>query len=63
MEPFEIAEHREAAWDRFAQTLPVCALCRRKLYPGDKFHKAYHQVVCPSCKEELDENEDMVEVD
>lgn len=63
MEPYEEAERREAEWDRVAETLPRCALCRRVLYPGDKFHKAYHQVVCPSCKEELDENEDMVEVD
>ena len=61
MEPFEIAEHREAAWDRFAQTLPVCALCRRKRYTGHQSHTASHQVVCPACKEGLDENEDMVE--
>ena len=62
MEPYEEAERLEAKWDKFVETLPCCALCRRVLYPGDKFHTAYHQVVCPSCKEELDENEDMVEM-
>ena len=55
-------ERREAEWDAFADTLPVCTLCHRKLYPGDKFHTASHWIVCPRCVEELQENEDIVEV-
>lgn len=62
MEPYEEAERLEAKWDKFVETLPRCTLCRRVLYPGDKFHAACHQIVCPACKEELDENEDMVEM-
>lgn len=55
-------DRRQAEWDEFADLLPVCTLCRRRLYPGDKFHTASHMVVCPSCVEELNENPDLVEV-
>lgn len=55
-------DHRQRQWDEFADTLPVCTLCRRRLYPGDKFHTASFMVVCPRCLEELQENEDVVEV-
>lgn len=55
-------EQRQQEWDAYADTLPVCALCHRRLYPGDKFHTAWYHVVCIACKAELDENEDLVEV-
>lgn len=61
-DPVRQEEQRQNAWDKFADTLPVCTLCHRRLYPGDKFHTASYMVVCPSCKEELDENEEVVEV-
>ena len=61
-DPVYQAERREAEWDEYADTLPVCALCGRMLYPGDKFHTARYQIVCTRCKDELDENEDVVEV-
>lgn len=60
-DPVYQEERRQAEWDEFADTLPVCTLCRRRLYPGDKFHTAHYMIVCPACKEELDENEDIVE--
>ena len=49
-------DRRQAEWDRFVEDLPVCTLCRRRLYPGDKFHTARYMIVCRFCKEELDEN-------
>ena len=55
-------ERRQKEWDEYADTLLVCTLCKRKLYPGDKFHTASYMVVCPRCAEELQENEDIVEV-
>lgn len=56
-------DQRQLEWDEFADTLPVCTLCRRRLYPGDRFHTASHEIVCQSCKLELDDNEDIVEVE
>lgn len=61
-EPVFQEERRQKEWDEYADTLPVCTLCKRKLYPGDKFHTASYTVVCPRCVEELQENEDIVEV-
>ena len=55
-------ERRQFEWDEFADTLPVCTLCKRRLYPGNKVHTASHEIVCQSCKSELDDNEDIVEV-
>lgn len=56
-------ERRQMEMDRMRGVLPCCALCRRTLYPGGKFYTARHQVVCPSCLEELEENEEIVELD
>lgn len=61
-DPVFQVERREAEWDAFVDMLPVCTLCKRKLYPGDKFHTASYWIVCPRCVEELQENEDIVEV-
>lgn len=54
-------DRRQARWDELADTLPVCTLCRRQLYPGAKFHTASFMVVCTGCVEELVENIDIVE--
>lgn len=62
-DPVRQAERREEHWDDYVMHLPVCALCSRRLYPGVKYHEAHHKVVCLSCKEELDDNVDIVEVD
>lgn len=61
-DPATREDRRQQEWDEFADTLPTCTLCRRRLYPGDKFHTASHSVVCPRCLEELNDNEDEVEV-
>lgn len=61
-DPATQEDWRQAEWDELADLLPVCTLCHRRLYPGDKFHTASHMVVCPSCVEELNENPDVVEV-
>jgi hypothetical protein len=61
-DPAAQEDRRQAEWDEFADLLPVCALCHRRLYPGDKFHTASHMAICPSCVEELNENPDVVEV-
>jgi hypothetical protein len=56
-------EQRQKEWDEFAEGLPTCHLCRRRLYPGMRYHVANFFVVCSYCKEELDENEETVELD
>lgn len=61
-DPVYQEERRQAQWDKYAEDLPVCTLCRRRLYPGDKFHTARFMVVCTSCTDELNENVDIVEV-
>lgn len=61
-DPANQEDRRQDDWDRFADRLPVCTLCHRRLCPGDKFHTARYMIVCPSCKEELDESEDVVEL-
>lgn len=62
-DPVYQEEQRQMVFDKLHDNLPVCTFCRRVLYPGDKFHTARHQIVCTSCKEELDENVDVVELD
>ena len=62
-DPVYQEERRQMELDKLLDGLPCCTICRRTLYPGDKFHTACHQIVCVTCKEQLDENEDMVELD
>lgn len=62
-DPVYQEERRQMELDKLCDGLPCCTFCRRTLYPGDKFHMACHQIVCTSCKEELDDNEDVVELD
>lgn len=61
-DPVYQEERRQQEWDEYADALPVCTLCRRRLYPGDKFRTARYQIVCTRCMDELGENEDVVEV-
>ena len=61
-DPAAQEDRRQKEWDEYADALPVCTLCHRRLYPGDKFHTASHMVVCPRCVEELQEDENIVEV-
>ncbi len=60
-DPIHQAEQREAAWDRLIKDIPVCTLCRKQIFPGDKFHTAGCMPVCPSCVEELNENIEILE--
>lgn len=62
-EAYAQEERRQREWDNFADMLPTCTLCRRRLHPGEKFYTARYQIVCTRCKEELNENEDIVELD
>ena len=62
-DPVRQADRREEHWDDYVMKLPRCFLCSRVIYPGDKFHTAYYKFVCTSCKEQLDDNVDVVEVD
>lgn len=61
-DPVYQEDRRQQKWDEYASTLPDCALCQRRLYPGDKIYTARYRTVCACCKDELDENEDLVEV-
>lgn len=60
-DPVRQEEQRQAEWDKLVELLPVCTLCKRKLYPEEKFHTASHQIVCTRCMDELNENIDIVE--
>lgn len=60
-DPVRQAERREAEWDNFIEKLPACTLCRKTLFPGEKFHTASYMIVCHSCVEELNENIEIVE--
>ena len=60
-DPITREEQRQAEWDRYVEKLPACTLCRRNLFPGQKFHTAGHLIVCTSCVEELNENIEIVE--
>lgn len=62
-EPYFQEEQRQKELDALADMLPVCTLCRQRMYPGEKIHVASLHIVCSRCKEELDENEDIVELD
>lgn len=62
-DPVRQADRREEHWDNYVAQLPHCFLCSRVLYPGVKYHTAHCKTVCTSCKEELDNNVDLVEVD
>lgn len=62
-DPVQQAERREEHWDDYVMKLPACTLCKRRLYPGTKFYTAHYQIVCPSCKDELEDNVDIVEVE
>ena len=56
-------EHRQMELDRLCDNLPRCTICKKVLYPGDRYFQAYRHAVCVACKEELDDNEDIVELD
>ena len=61
-DPVYQAECREKVWDDYSDKLKKCVLCGEYIYPGTKFHTAHCQIVCTSCKEELEDNVDIVEV-
>lgn len=54
-------EKWQAEWDRFVEKLPACTVCRKTIFPGQKYHTAGCLIVCPSCMEELNENTEIVE--
>lgn len=62
-DPVRQAEKREEHWDDYISQLPTCALCSRRIYPGEKVHTAHYKRVCTNCKEQLEDDVDIVEVD
>lgn len=60
-DPVVQAERRESDWDKFVDKLPACTLCKRPLFPGDKFHTVGSLTACSRCVDELNENFDFVE--
>lgn len=60
-DPIYQAERLAMEQDKLIEHTYQCHLCRRTMYPGDKFHTAHYQVVCPSCFGELQENIEIVE--
>lgn len=62
-EPYVQEELHRKNLDAVENRLPVCTLCRQRLYPGARIHTARHQIICSHCLEELEENEDIVELE
>lgn len=62
-DPIIQAERREKDWDDHTIKLPCCALCRRRLYPGEYYREARNKPVCTSCFDQLSENEEIVDVE
>ena len=62
-DPIIQAEQREKDWDDHTIKLPLCALCRRRLYPGEHYREARNKPVCTSCFDQLAENKETVDVD
>lgn len=60
-DPAHQAEQREAEWDRFVEKLPVCTLCRARIFPGNKVHTAHFMAVCSPCVETLIEDYEILE--
>ena len=60
-DPIYQAEEREAKWDRYVEKLPVCTLCRSRIFPGSKIHTACCMVVCASCVETLNDDYEILE--
>lgn len=60
-DPVVQEERRQASWDKTVKSLPECSLCRKKIFPGEKFHTAGRMAVCPSCVGELNENIEILE--
>ena len=60
-DPITQEEQRQAEWDEYVEKLPACTLCRKNLFPGQKFHTAGNLIVCASCVPSLHENIENVE--
>lgn len=48
MEPFELAEQREAQWDAILERLPECSRCGRKILDS-RFLQYEDVALCGSC--------------
>lgn len=60
-DPVHQAEQRDAEWDRLVEQLPVCTLCRERIFPGSKVHTAHFMAVCSSCLEILNDDYEILE--
>lgn len=64
-DPVSQAERREQEWDQFLNTLPRCSCCGEPIQPGKHFWvlKVIKNtlIVCKDCKDDMEENEDIVE--
>lgn len=60
-DPVVQEERRQVRWDRLADKLPVCTLCKTKLFLGDIFHTAGGKPVCSHCVDELHHNVEILE--
>jgi len=60
-DPVHQAEQREAEWDRYVEKLPVCTLCRERIFPGNKVHTAHFMAVCSYCVEILNDDYEILE--
>ena len=56
---------RQAKWDKFVESLPVCGCCVRKIFPHNVFYelkiKKEKVIVCEKCKINMDESKQILE--
>lgn len=62
-DPVHQEEHRQRSWDYVLSKCPVCALCKRRIYPDESYHYTGRSTVCNACVSDLLDNTDTVEVD
>lgn len=60
-DPVRQEERRQKEWDAYVDQLPRCTLCGKPIFPGRKMYTARYQIVCSRCKEELEDNCEIVE--
>lgn len=60
-DPIYQAERLAMEHDKLMENTVQCSVCRRTLYPGDKYHANRKVIVCPSCLEELQDNIEIIE--
>lgn len=55
----DAALKKEAEWDKLIAVLPRCAICDGIIFPDSVVYVAHEKCVCRSCKELLDDRNEI----